>query len=394
MKVAILDPSCLTWRYTHCLSEALMGQGCDVHVLESEFLYLDRKVSGSYRRWNHFYNRTIHLYGKRPGGFLRRYVKGIEHVFNMFSLIRFLQSLRPDIIHYQQTPLPLVDWRFLNRLKHIAPLVSTVHNTTPFHGDGSRVQRLGFISFLSFFDHLIVHTEYGRQQLKKKLVHLDGRISVMQGGPYDHYERMAEEESPGDLKREHHQNILFLGNISHYKGVDVLIRAFALLSAERFENTRLIISGNPKIPMGPLRDLAQRLGVDHRIEWNLRFVPEEQVHGIIKRAAIWALPYRQVDRSAGLATVIQYGIPVIASRIGGFAEMLQDGVHGHLVEPENPSALAKGLESILSDPKKANQMGKAVRELGRKWPSWDEVARQTICIYEDLKKSSEGKTCL
>ena len=180
------------------------------------------------------------------------------------------------------------------------------------------------------------------------------------------------------------QNVLFFGNLSHYKGLDILIRAFAQLPEERLSKTRLMICGNPQMPMEPIQALAQELRVQDRIVWDLRFVPEEQIHGIFTRAAVLALPYRHIDDSGLLAMVARYGIPIVASRIGGFAELLEDGVHGHLVEPENPSALATGLENILSDANRARAMGDAVRNLADGWRSWDVVAQETIRIYEDL----------
>ena len=105
---------------------------------------------------------------------------------------------------------------------------------------------------------------------------------------------------------------------------------------------------------------------------------------------VLSLPYRHIDGSGVLSTALQYGIPIVASRIGGFAEMLEDGVHGHLVEPENPSALAEGLEAILSDPIKARDMGEAVRGLAQKWVSWDDVAEQTVLIYQRLQDQRNG----
>ena len=84
----------------------------------------------------------------------------------------------------------------------------------------------------------------------------------------------------------------------------------------------------------------------------------------------------------------QYRIPIVASRIGGFAEMLEDGVHGHVVEPEDPAAFAAALDDILSDPQKIQDMGDAVGHLADEWISWEEVARRTTRVYEDLKSST------
>ncbi len=385
MRVVVLDPSCLNRFYTHYLSEALVGQGCDVDVVMSEFLYLDQMSEGSYRQWHHFYERTIRLYGKRPRGFLRGYMKGVEHIFDMLSLPSFLKALQPDVIHFQQAPLPLVDRWFVRRLRSMAPVVCTVHNTTPFHGE-HRMRTMRFLPFLSEFDHLIVHTEYSRDYLLEGLRGTAPPIALIPGGMYDHYEILADPEAPEALATEE-QNILFFGNISHYKGLDILVKAFAELPSEQVQSSRLLVCGNPQIDIAPIRALAAELGVQSRIDWDLRFIPEKEIHSIFERSTVIALPYRHIDRSGVFATVVKYGLPVVASRIGAFPEMIQDGVHGYLVEPENPSALAAGLSAVIGDPQRGRKMGDAVRTLAEDWPSWESIAERTLRLYKGLRDS-------
>jgi len=394
MKVVVLDPSCLTWPYTPRLCEALAGRGCEVHLVASQFLYSDREDAGSYRKWDHFYNRTIKLYRRRTRGFLRRYVKGAEHVVDMFRLLRFLKRLRPDVIHFQQAPIPFVDRWFLGGLGRIAPLVLTVHNTTPFHGEASRLQRWGFGSFVSRFDHLIVHTQYSRRQLIEGLGIPGDRLSVLPHPLLDHHESKCAPESrrPGVPQAEDEQIVLFFGNVSHYKGLDILIRAFGRLPHERLRRTRLLVSGNPHIPMGPIMALAQEVGIEDRVEWDLRFIPDEQIHSVFARATVLALPYRHIDGSGVLAMALSHGKPMVATRIGGFAEILEDGVHGYLVEPEDPSAMAARLEDVLSDSNRARAMSDAVRRLAEGWRSWDAVAEETIRIYQGSQRGKRGRS--
>jgi len=69
---------------------------------------------------------------------------------------------------------------------------------------------------------------------------------------------------------------------------------------------------------------------------------------------------------------------------GGFPEILKDGVHGYLVNPDDPFALAKALQHILSQPKLEQRMGQAVRELAIGEFSWDTIARRTVQLYKSL----------
>ena len=101
------------------------------------------------------------------------------------------------------------------------------------------------------------------------------------------------------------------------------------------------------------------------------------------------MPYRHIDQSGVLMTVLTYGKPIIASNLGGFKEIIKDGKHGKLVEPGNPQDLADALTEILKNRDLTNEMGKSVKKLSLNWPDWKEIARQTIEIYNLAKKDEK-----
>jgi len=386
MKVAIIDPSCLTWPYTPRLCKAIAEHGCEVHLVASRFLYSSQEYTGPFHKWDHFYRGTVWLYSGRPRGFLRNYIKGLEHVMDMFRLVRFLRWLKPDVIHFQICPIPLIDKWYISALRRISLTISTVHDSTPLHGEASRLQLWGFRSFLTQFVGLIVHTESSRKKLTQSLRIPDQQISVIPHALFDHYAEIgtSDSSSPFVPLTRNEQVVLFFGNISYYKGLDILIRAFAELPSELLRRVRLGVYGNPQIPMGPLKTLAEEAGIQDRVTWDLRWVAEEEVYSIFKQATVVVLPHRHVDASGVLATALTHGKPIVATRIGGFADILQDGVHGYLVDPEDPSSMAVALENILTNEKKARVMGAAVRQLAHGMWSWDMVAQETVRLYNHL----------
>ena len=390
IRVFMLDAACSTMPYDHSLCQALVREGGEVEFFGSQYVHTDWTHPASYRRRDHFYTRTTALYRHKPRGFLRRYVKTAEHVFDMLRLVRLARKLRPDVIHFQWSQIPSIDRWFLPRLKRIAPLVHTVHNSTPLHGERPRFHRLqlqGYSAFLHRFDHLIAHTNYTRDTLVATAGIPADRISVIPHGLLDYYLRM--DGATGSTSRymigEDEQVVLFFGGISHYKGLDVLVEAFGRLPRSTLVKTRLLIVGRPAIPIDPIRRTATALGVADRIIWDLRFVAEEEIDAVFSAATLVAMPYRHSDQSGVLMTAVSYGKPIVASRIGGFVELIEDGVHGRLVEPENPAALAAALADILEKRELAQKMEGAVRQLAIQWPSWDIIARETIRVYQDLK---------
>ena len=387
MRIAVVDPACLTWPYTPLFCQALVQKGCQVDLIGSQYPFPDEREPIGARTWYHFYRLSVRVYGSGARGPARQALRGAEHVAGMIRLGRLVRSLHPDVIHYQQAPLPWVDQWFVTRLQRIAPVVSTVHNTEPFHGEASRFQKAGFAGLLTRFTHLIVHTEYSRRHLREKVGVTDHRISVFSHPLFEHYRDVAEPmpspSNPGVVKPGE-AVVLFFGNISRYKGLDVLIRAFGRLPETVLNRTRLLVAGVPKIPIREIRDLAVAQGVDDRIIWQLGRTDTKRVDAVFRRATVIALPYRHIDGSGAFCTALCYGKPFIASRVGVFGEALEDGVHGCLVEPGDHAALADRLAWMLSDRDRLAKMGEAVERLRDSWPSWDALAKHTLAVYRTV----------
>ena len=83
-------------------------------------------------------------------------------------------------------------------------------------------------------------------------------------------------------------------------------------------------------------------------------------------------------------TAISAGVPIVATRVGLFAELLKDGVHGKLIDVEDYSALARALEALVESSELRERMGAEVRALRDALPTWNSIAQQTTSLYETL----------
>jgi glycosyltransferase involved in cell wall biosynthesis len=374
MRAALVDPSLFTIPYDCALFDALKRAGADP-TLYGRRLRGHEEMRLAVRAEPHFY-RLSEGWGRHLPKPMGKFLKGAEHALDMGRLLRRFRNERPDILHFQWAPLPMIDRRYLAALKRVAPIVLTVHDTTPFNATPStKLQRIGATDIFGRFDHLIVHSQGARTELMAR--GLDAaRISVVPHGllpvapPSVSVERGAE------------QTILLFGKLKHYKGIDLLIEAFALLPEALKARARLRIVGEAQMPLAPLQARAQALGIGARIDWDLRYVAEAEIGGILAGADIIAFPYREIDTSGVLMAAVPYGKPIVASAIGAFAELLRDGVHGRLVPPEQPQALSVALADLLADPVRARAMGAAVQSLGDTMPSWDDIAGRTLALYD------------
>lgn len=383
MRAAIIDPSLFTIPYDGALCDALRSAGCDV-AFYGRPMRPAEMLAGRTPLQPFFYKLSERLHARLPVGAVR-VAKGVEHAFDMLRLRRTFQEQPPDVIHFQWAPLPVVDKHMVASLRALAPTVLTVHDPTPYNGSSNTaVQKIGAAEILPAFDHLIVHTEAARAQLRRQGI-VPSRISVIPHGiivpPGSSAGRRGEDQA-GDLI------LLLFGKIKTYKGADLLIEAFAGLDESLRRRTRVRIVGEPFMPIEPLKARAAELGVADRLIWDARYVRDDEIDTIMSSADVLVFPYREIDTSGVLLMSFRYGKPIVASAIGAFAELLRDGVHGRLVPPGNVAALTAALADVLADGERRRQMGDALHKLAEDAvPSWDDIARRTIALYHRLLAS-------
>jgi len=385
MRVAIVDPSGFTLPYDHCLAASLAQQACQVVLVTTCIPQGSWVQCTAYEHWAHFYMMGNRLNKSK----VRTYVKGCEHTFDMERLLYLLRRWKPDIIHFQWLPFPAVDGFFLRRFSKICPLVLTVHDTEPFHGaPSSRLQLMGLVPAFKRFDHYIVHTQYSKKALVSQLGLLEERISIIPHGVFTYYRGLVNDlaKSCRISQLAGKKRILFFGVLKPYKGVDILLEAFSHLPQPMAKETILQIVGYPKMAVKPLKALAHRLNIGDRVLWDLRFVEEVDVAAYFSQADVVVLPYRRIDQSGVLMTALAFGKPIVASRVGGFVEIIKNGIHGFLVEPGDPEALARVLACVLGDDELRARIAGAVERLVSEELSWDNIAKRTVCLYQDIVK--------
>jgi glycosyltransferase involved in cell wall biosynthesis len=378
----LVDASCFSLPYDYSLCGALADRGCRVLLARSEFLAGEwtRPASG-FEAWNHFY-RLSHG-KKRQGVFapLWKIGKAAEHLADMRQFVPKLRALRPDIIHFQWLPVPMLDGLYLRDLSQVAPLVLTVHNARPH---GSLMQRL-FQDFrrtaiLRHFEAIIVHSDFTKRQMVEMEWAPAERIHVIPHAVLDYY--LSLDESAAVPVSTSNQTVMFFGNIEAYKGLDVLIRAFALLPGDLRDRTQLLVAGSPNTDVASLQELAHDLGIESRIVWKLGYIREEEVPQLFRSATVVALPYRAIDQSGVLMTAVAFGKAIVASRTGGFPEVITDGVNGILVAPGNVLQLATALQDLLLNSVRRRAMEQATSDLARTELSWASSAQKTVTLYE------------
>jgi len=170
-----------------------------------------------------------------------------------------------------------------------------------------------------------------------------------------------------------HGNVaLSFGHVRPYKGVDIALRAWRMLKTE----VTLVVAGEAWWKSEEeYRELAR--GLDN-VRLDLRFIPDAEIANYFAATDVVLAPYRVEAQSGVALTAFHFARPVIASTVGGLPEIVEDGVNGLLIPPEDHEALAKAVDRFFTECDRG-RMERAAAESARKY-SWEEYA----AVFEGL----------
>jgi len=252
----------------------------------------------------------------------------------------------------------------------------TVHNVEP-HEPG-RWRRVLNRLVLRLADGYIVHDTRSRDRLAH-MVQAGKPIEVIHHGILS-----SDTELPAPAARraldlpDDAKVVLCFGNIRPYKGIDVLLRAFARVH-QRVPEARLIVVGKPWEDWTPYQGLTADLGLGDVVQTYLDFVPANQVGTFFTAADAVVLPYLQFDAQSGVGTrALYHGKALIVTNVGGLPELVSD--EHAVVPPGDVDRLADALVAVLTDAAFRARLEGDSKARARDL-RWDVIAEQTAAFY-------------
>ncbi len=377
MKIALVSP--YDWavpggvnRHVFNLSQHFLRRGHDVTVVAPA-----SKRSGDEPPYLHVIGHSA--IGLPASGS----VANVSMSYNLSSRVKTLLAREQfDVVHVHEPFVPLLPFQFVR--------FSRATNIATFHAardSGSRVYAYAQIILQPWWRR--IHGRIAHSQTALDLVgkYFDDDFRIIPSGI--DYARFAEETPPIPRLMDAKRNIVFVGRQEQRKGLPYLIEAFAKLKAEMPE-TRLIIVG----PDGGIRPACERYIEENNVEDVLftDFVAEEELPRYYRSGDVFCAP-NTGHESLGLILLeaMASGVPIVASRIPGFAAVVKDGEHGLLVPPRDSDALCEALKRLLSDAGMRRAMGRAAALHARSW-SWDEVSSEVLAFYEETAANRNGNS--
>jgi len=351
-------------RHVRELSEHLMNMGFDVMILT--------KTNNGVMNMRQLNLPVVEVDAITP-------FQGVLIPPNLNKVKRVIRDYSPDIVHVHHafTPTPLLTLYVAEKLG--TPRVLTNHSAAGSSPDSmlTSVSCRGLM-FLRYFiskaDRIISVSKCAAFFIERLLGNYVESLVIPNGVDVHRFHPPREEPIE--------PTILFVGRLVHRKGVHVLIKAFSEVIDE-VPDAKLLIVGE-----GYMKPFLQLITRQLNLEESVKFlgrISEDKLPDIYRRSRIVVVPslYRESFGMVAIETMAS-GRPVIATRVGGLPEVVEDGRSGFIVPPGNHRILAEKIIQLLSDQKLARRMGMYGREVAVNRYSWHKITRRVVEVYHEI----------
>jgi glycosyltransferase involved in cell wall biosynthesis len=175
--------------------------------------------------------------------------------------------------------------------------------------------------------------------------------------------------------------LLFFGFIRKYKGLDLLLEAMGS-DVLKAQDVHLLVAGEFYESDSPYREILLRNGASARVRFDSDFIPKERVREYFCAADLVVQPYRHATQSGITQIAYHFGRPMLVTRVGGLAEIVEDGKTGYVTDPE-PTAIASAISRYYSESKEAGIAQAVVAARARF--DWSSFVQGVIQLYETIR---------
>jgi len=291
------------------------------------------------------------------------YIRSFFDIKSPLTFCNTLTSLSPDTIfstHFH--PWLFFIWfiRIFKKIKwdyglHENPFTNKERN-------GGIMRRLE-IFFIKNCDRIFCYSTYIKTKLISELP--NKKIYSLPLGAYESI------FFPTNQPTQKNTSFLFLGRIEPYKGVEVLVDAVEILS-KKSSDLLITIAGRGHIN-AHIKDKIASLPITLKQQW----LSTDDINQLLTAHDVIVLPYLKASQSGVISIALATKKPVIVTAVGGLPEQVIDNRTGFIIEPNDPTSLARTMFKFISNKNLSIMMSKDIEDFGKTKLSWD----QAVSIY-------------
>ena len=302
----------------------------------------------------------------KKAGFSYQFLK-MKHPFDLVAVVKLakiIKTEKPDVIHTQFLRENFIAI-LASKISRGPKIFSTVHRIEPknlIQRTFNRIFSRGLVRFIAV-------SQVAEEYLLEEGINREKIVII-----YNGTELSVKRES-----RQKHSDLIigYAGRLSAEKNVPLLLKAVSLI-----KNTcsfQIQIAGD-----GPERDFLEQESMKRGLENRVHFLGH--IKDLSKKYSEWdilILPSRLEVFPMVLLEAMSYGVPVIASRVGGNQELIKDGISGLLFESDNAEDLAKKIKEFVRDRKLQKTLSLKGRLRAEEF-SAGKMAQETFKVYREF----------
>jgi glycosyltransferase involved in cell wall biosynthesis len=317
-----------------------------------------------------------------PGKGLRHFLAFAWHLpAAVLRLARFLREENVCAINFHFPSLSFVTALLARRLarRRVRVILSFHGSDLHIAGAGGILQRLLWRRSVAGCDAVVACSRAFRDDIEQCFPGLGGKLHVVHNGVDVAACRSATQGV--SLPPELHSRpfIACVATFEAKKGQDTLLRSFDRIAREQ-PDMCLALAGGVGPTLAELRKLAAAAAWKERVFFYAD-LPHQQALTLIAHARLLVLPSRQEPFGIVVLEAASLGVPVVASRVGGLPEIIEDGSSGALVSPDDVEGLAQAIAALLRNPTLSASYADDLMRAAQTRFAWRQAADKYAALY-------------
>ena len=280
-----------------------------------------------------------------------------------------INKIEPDLIH--------LTWPLIREQKVLYYLkvkkILTVHDPIPHSGQFNKLNERNRIkAFRNVNGYVLLSSKYKEEFCANYSIDVN-RICVNKMGEFDHLTLLRRSS-----KSSVSPYILYIGQIQPHKGVDLLLEAMLKVHSV-YPSVKLVVAGKGNFYF----DMKKYEKLNY-IEFRNYYIPVEDMVDLLCNSMFAVCPYKDATQSGVVQTAFSIGTPLIVTNTGDMATVVQNGVTGVVIEPNNVDSLVSAINSLIGSPEILEKYKKNISDIWKKKQDWSPIADTYIEFYKKI----------
>lgn len=351
-----------------------LARDCDVAVICSEY-------AENRQKWE---TLEVPLLSVKTFSSLTTVIGSYFNAPRFARMRSFARSFDPDIVYYPggHAWKPVLDILLPRR----ARIILTVHDPELHSGEDSVLHRVHNAINRFRVDGYVILNESAKERFVRRNALAPEQVIVLPHGVFDDYaDEDVPVEAPAEASAVNDRYLLFVGRLLPYKGLAVLLRAYAQHDGHL---PPLVVAGSGQ-PTDEERYWIGEVASKHQLVLINRWLSDSEMAALVQRARFVVLPYTSATQSGVIPLASAFGVPAIASDTDGLAEQVVEGETGWLFPPGDSEALGRIIDRLaaMSDADYEAMSARVRNHAESNW-SWRTLAGRLIEFFRKTTGSA------